>query len=635
MPALAAHRVWPPVLVRAAPRAVAGSLTRIAVADAHRPRSVGPFDLVGATWSRRDHLSSTRIEVRTRRDARWSRWRRLSVGDGGASAGSRDARSGRGRVTAAPVWVGTGARAVQARTLTAGGDPATAPADLRLVLVNGGSSPADADPVAPHLRSAATIAGGAALSEPTIYSRADWGAEESLRHRNKGCGTPEYAATVKVGFLHHTDTPNGYSRAEVPAIIRSIYRYHVEANGWCDVGYNFLVDRFGRIWEGRYGGVTRPVIGAQAGGLNVGSFGVAMIGDFSSVKPDRAMRRAVTRLFAWRLGIAYRDPTGSARLRADHFNGSRYRAGQHPLFRVVSGHRDADYTDCPGRFGYAALPAIRRAARAEIGAGLVGPVVSGPTSRRFGAAGTVAIRARALRRETWTLDVLDAADRVVDSASSKVASGDRIVAAWRGTTDATGDPPAAAGRYRLVLVPSDHVGAGLPFVTSVTIRPEVTISGPPTAPYSSTVTLGGRAIPGATVTVAVSDQLPVTVAATARGRWSTTFVASADRSWSASAGSGRSAYTTATGHTLVAPAILSPTPRGGVITVASSPVTLSGSALPSSATVEVRDGTTVLGSAPVGVTGSWSATIAVTGTARVRVVDGAGVSSPSYTLKVG
>ncbi len=84
----------------------------------------------------------------------------------------------------------------------------------------------------------------------------------------------------KVAILHHTATTNNYAPQDVPAIIRSIYAFHVEAEDWCDVGYNFLVDRFGRIWEGRYGGIDKPVLGAHAGGFNTNTFGVGMIGTF-------------------------------------------------------------------------------------------------------------------------------------------------------------------------------------------------------------------------------------------------------------------------------------------------------------------------------------------------------------------
>ncbi len=88
--------------------------------------------------------------------------------------------------------------------------------------------------------------------QPTIFSRAQWGADERMR----SAGSLRYG-TVEAGFVHHTVNTNAYTRDDVPGILRSIYAYHTRSLGWSDIGYNFLVDRFGRIWEGRYGGVTR------------------------------------------------------------------------------------------------------------------------------------------------------------------------------------------------------------------------------------------------------------------------------------------------------------------------------------------------------------------------------------------
>ena len=93
-------------------------------------------------------------------------------------------------------------------------------------------------------------------------------------------------------FVHHTDTPNGYTLDDVPAILRSIQTYHVRSNGWNDIGYNFLVDAYGRIFEGRAGGIDRPVIGAHTGGFNTGSVGIAVLGDgaFAPLTAPRATR---------------------------------------------------------------------------------------------------------------------------------------------------------------------------------------------------------------------------------------------------------------------------------------------------------------------------------------------------------
>ncbi len=135
--------------------------------------------------------------------------------------------------------------------------------------------------------------------KPTIYSRAQWGANERMREQ-----TPPSYGTVKTGFIHHTVNANNYTRAQVPALLRGIYAYHTQSRGWRDIGYNYLVDRFGRIWEGRWGGVDRAVVGAHTLGYNEVSFAMSAIGNFDIAKPPTGGRWPPTRrLFAWKLSI--------------------------------------------------------------------------------------------------------------------------------------------------------------------------------------------------------------------------------------------------------------------------------------------------------------------------------------------
>jgi hypothetical protein len=150
--------------------------------------------------------------------------------------------------------------------------------------------------------------------------------------------------------VHHTVNVNRYSRSDVPAIIRGIYAYHTQSLGWSDIGYNFLVDRFGRIWVGRYGGRRHAVIGAHTFGYNHLSTGVAAIGNFETRKPSQRMRRALGRLLAWKLGrhgVAARDRRVSL---------ERHR------FDAINGHRDAGQTACPGDKLYRRLDDVRRIA---------------------------------------------------------------------------------------------------------------------------------------------------------------------------------------------------------------------------------------------------------------------------------
>jgi hypothetical protein len=182
--------------------------------------------------------------------------------------------------------------------------------------------------------------GHARTPRPDIYSRRQWGARESMRDGFAGYGE------ISAAFVHHTVNSNDYSRADVPAILRGIYAYHTQSQRWSDVGYNFLVDRFGRIWEGRWGGIWHPVVGAHTLGYNENSFAMSAIGNFETIAPTRKMLRAYRKLFAWKLDRA--RVAGNAHTRIDGVK-----------LRTIGGHRDAGATACPGRHLYATIPAIR------------------------------------------------------------------------------------------------------------------------------------------------------------------------------------------------------------------------------------------------------------------------------------
>ncbi|QWC84041.1 VCBS repeat-containing protein [Nocardioidaceae bacterium] len=183
--------------------------------------------------------------------------------------------------------------------------------------------------------------------KPKIFSRAQWGANESMRDAS----SLSYFE-VHAGFVHHTVNANNYSRRDVPALMRGIYAYHTQSRGWSDIGYNFIVDRFGRIWEGRAGGVDRPVVGAHTLGYNEYSFAMSALGNFEEVQPREKMIDAYARLFAWKLSLH-----GVSASSTSQYVGSR-------TFPAINGHRDAGSTACPGRFLYARIPDIRTRAAA-------------------------------------------------------------------------------------------------------------------------------------------------------------------------------------------------------------------------------------------------------------------------------
>ncbi|MGW0969092.1 peptidoglycan recognition protein family protein [Streptomyces sp. NPDC002516] len=190
---------------------------------------------------------------------------------------------------------------------------------------------------------------------PTIITRRGWGANESLRERGF-----LYTKTVKAAFVHHTASGNKYSCSQAPSVIRSIYRYHVVSSGWRDIGYNFLVDKCGNIYEGRAGGVAKAVMGAHTRGFNTNSMGIAVIGSFGSTKPTDAALKAISRLTAWKLGLYGADPRGKTYLKSA--GGNLYRKGKNVRLNVISGHRDGFATECPGRLLYGKLGTARTTA---------------------------------------------------------------------------------------------------------------------------------------------------------------------------------------------------------------------------------------------------------------------------------
>ena len=128
---------------------------------------------------------------------------------------------------------------------------------------------------------------------------------------------------------------------------------------WGDIGYNFLIDRYGTIYEGRKGGITKGVVGAQTLGFNSGSAGVSMIGNFMHVAPPPAAMAALKRLLTWKLDINHIYPLGHATMTCG--TAEKFRLGQKVSFPVISGHRQACYTSCPGDKLFALLPQVREA----------------------------------------------------------------------------------------------------------------------------------------------------------------------------------------------------------------------------------------------------------------------------------
>jgi hypothetical protein len=189
-----------------------------------------------------------------------------------------------------------------------------------------------------------------------MISRAAWGAD-SVPPR----ADPEYGS-VQMAFVHHTVNANDYGPEDSAGIVLGIARYHRNSNGWNDIGYNFLVDKYGQIFEGRAGGIDQPVIGAQAQGYNSVSTGVACLGTFEDVAQTEAGMDALARVIGWKLSLHGVPVTGQITVISAGGASNRHTAGTSVTFERISGHRDGDSTSCPGTTLYAQLADLRRRA---------------------------------------------------------------------------------------------------------------------------------------------------------------------------------------------------------------------------------------------------------------------------------
>ena len=334
------------------------------------------FSMFALTW--REAPEVTAFFRAERPDGSWSEWF-------AADARNAPGEQGNGLLGTEPVYVGR-TTAVQVSTFglnvfgesledlvdvvkRAGAGDFTRLADLlgpvalhdvQGVFIDGGVTPEGIEPVADD----SDVTG-----MPRVITRAGWGADESIRSQN-----PTYDEKLVAATVHHTAGANNYSQAEAAGIVRGIYKYHTAVLGWGDIGYNALVDKYGNIYEGRYGGLTKNVQGAHAGGFNKGTFGISMMGDYSTAHPTPAMINSVGAMIGWRMRIAGLDPSGKATLTSQGYKTAKYGAGQQATLPSIFAHRDVGDTTCPGAAGYAQMDRIRSIAAQKssgLGDGLI------------------------------------------------------------------------------------------------------------------------------------------------------------------------------------------------------------------------------------------------------------------------
>lgn len=375
------------------------------------------FDTIGVLF---DIRPSEPVLIRTRAaDGEWSSWREMGTEtDEGPDADSAEAAGSR-RYGSEPLWVED----------AVGYELNLAPRDAR------GAQIAVVRDEQRRVVTEATPLAGAEIAPPMgIRTRADWGAAP--------VSAPSYSSTINLAVVHHTESGNDYTPTQVPAIIRSVQAYHMQGRGWSDIGYNFVVDKFGTVWEGRAGSIAGAAIGAHTAGFNTNAVGVVVIGSYVDVQPSAPSMESVSQVIGWKLANYGVNPNTSV-TRVAGEGSTKYPVGTTITIPRVVGHGDVGSTSCPGSI-----------------------------SGRLGS-----IRQRAQQWAEWAW----ASSTPVGSADAYgVSPGSVVVTGWAADADAT-----ALMKVRI------DVGGVTATTTTGLARPDVAAAVPfagPTAGYQGVVT---------------------------------------------------------------------------------------------------------------------------------------------------
>jgi peptidoglycan hydrolase-like protein with peptidoglycan-binding domain len=318
------------------------------------------------------------VRVRVKEAHGWTAWERLGVPDEGP-----DTTTGEGtqaRVGTAPLLT-PGATAIQVRVDTATG---ATPADLRVTTIDPGTSPADDD----LTRAVPAASASAAARQPTIITRAQWGADESLR------GSITLNTTVKAITIHHTAGSNSYTQDTTAAQIRGIYAYDTITLGWADIAYNFLVDKWGRIYEGRAGSITKPVRGAHSLGFNTDTMGISALGNYETASAPAVMVDSMAKVAGWKLSQYGVNPASKVTLTSQGGTGTKYAAGTTVSIDAVHAHQNTFATACPGKYLYPQMATLRsKAATYASTSSTSAAPAPVPTSGLYAAYGSLTLKA--------------------------------------------------------------------------------------------------------------------------------------------------------------------------------------------------------------------------------------------------
>ncbi len=434
------------IALHAVTKTTTSSGTRVVI---YPPHTVATFTLVGITWTGAVDPSS-KFQVKVRESGVWTKWTNVTwSNEHGADGSSNEAstsRNGTDPLLTAP------ADGVAVRVTN---DSGHLPSGIALSLVNSDLTAQDRSLISTRTVDSAVPASvispqGAIVNRPNIISRAQWGANESWRNQDPDVGT-----TIIAGFIHHTASTNDYSSSQGPAQMRNLYSYYTQSLKYKDLAYNFLVDKYGNVYEGRSGcprvvttpcdGPAVPATGAHTAGMNTNTFAISAIGNFQTKDPGTAtfaiMDSAIAGLMAWKIAPYGLDPNAIANIPmgSDPKHLSRYQQGDVAHVLTISGHRDVGQTVCPGKYLYAQIPTIR----SKI-ASLLTPVIAVPQIDKPIIAPTsldpIQISSVISAGASWTINVVNAVDNTVLASSTGVQQATGTVSYSWTHVDANSQP---------------------------------------------------------------------------------------------------------------------------------------------------------------------------------------------------
>ena len=443
-----------------------GAPLRVAAATA--PAETQPFGLVGITAAA-PFDARTRVVIRVRQDGQWQPWVELPVSEHMPDPGTPEGQ--RARFATEPITTDE-ADGVQVRIDTPSGQ---VPADTKLTMIDNPVRPEDnALGTSPSPASSAQ----AAVPQPTIITRKQWGADESLKR-----GETAYSDTIKVAFVHHVVSSNDYTPAQAAQQMRNVYSWFTEGINVNDFGYNFMVDRYGRLYEGRSGGIDKAVIGAHTSGFNAETFAVSFLGNADTLDPSQPEKEkilnAISRLIAWKFDLFGVNPLGTAVLTSagpgpGGGTTSMYYAGEKVTTKTIVGHGDIGSTSCPGEFLRPTMPHIRLAVSALQGKNFYPPTVEGD-GVDWGSGGSITLTPKSNGPMEATMTISNACGDPVRTLNGSASSAAPIPMEWNLRDDAGKQVPPGTYTFHITAMS----GAKKLFPWTGTARISATADSPP------------------------------------------------------------------------------------------------------------------------------------------------------------